>query len=320
MTFGYYARLSRAQQAIYRKSDGIPEVRLPRPELLSPLVEDLAAALAGEDRRATQAASARLVQGLTGELGLPPVRVQVLAARPHRHWGELHGLYTAERGRVPRIQVWMRTAKQRRVVAFRTYLRTIGWNEEAGAIDIDIIAAGASSSQQDRMRRVLEIIRRLSAESGGEGAKRADIEKEAVASMPSIPAGKVEEALKILKERGMTVTEPSPLLKAKEERDVRERELAGREIHHRGRRLISRCRLAALHGSLRDHPEHSARYEERQRPGGRETLHKSHYGWHSPRQNHQQYADLSLTPNLDSRSTCDHACQSVDCDEQQAGT
>jgi hypothetical protein len=58
-------------------------------------------------------------------LGLPPVRVEVLAARPHARWGELHGLYTAERGRTPRIQLWMRTAKQKRVVAFRTFLRTL---------------------------------------------------------------------------------------------------------------------------------------------------------------------------------------------------
>jgi hypothetical protein len=58
-------------------------------------------------------------------LRLPPVRVEVLAARPHARWGELHGLYTAERGKTPRIQLWMRTAKQKRVVAFRTYLRTL---------------------------------------------------------------------------------------------------------------------------------------------------------------------------------------------------
>jgi hypothetical protein len=49
----------------------------------------------------------------------------VLAARPHAKWGELHGLYTLERGKPPKIQLWMRTAKQRRVVAFRTYLRTL---------------------------------------------------------------------------------------------------------------------------------------------------------------------------------------------------
>jgi uncharacterized damage-inducible protein DinB len=123
--FGYYTRLSRAQQAIYRKSDAVAEVRLPRPEVLHVLVEDLAAALAAESRPATQVASERLVRGLTCELGIPPVEVEVLAARPHRRWGELHGLYTNERGRAPKIQLWMRTAKQRRVVAFRTYLRTL---------------------------------------------------------------------------------------------------------------------------------------------------------------------------------------------------
>jgi len=123
--FSYYARLSRAQQAVYRKSDAITELRLPRPEVLWPLVEDVAAALAAERRDATQEATERLIHGLGHELGLPPVRVEVLAARPHARWGELHGLYTAEHGRVPKIQLWMRTAKQRRVVAFRTYLRTL---------------------------------------------------------------------------------------------------------------------------------------------------------------------------------------------------
>jgi hypothetical protein len=125
VTFAYYTRLSRAQQAIYRKSDAITELRLPRPEVLHPLVEDLASALSAESRPATQVASERLIRGLTHELGMPPVAVQVLAARPHRGWGELHGLYTNERGLEPKIQLWMRTAKQRRVVAFRTYLRTL---------------------------------------------------------------------------------------------------------------------------------------------------------------------------------------------------
>ncbi len=125
MTFAYYARLSRAQQAIYRKSDAVAEVRLRRPDVLHPLVEDLAAALAAESRRDTQAASERLLRGLTHELGIPPVAVQVLAARPHRRWGELHGLYTNEPRRMPKVQLWMRTAKQRRVVAFRTFLRTL---------------------------------------------------------------------------------------------------------------------------------------------------------------------------------------------------
>jgi DinB superfamily len=125
MPFSYYARLTRSQQAVYRKSDEIPEVRLPRPDALYPMVEGLTSALASEDRLAVQRATDRLIRGLTDAVAVPPVKVEVLAARPHAKWGELHGLYTSERGKPPKIQLWMRTAKQRRVVAFRTYLRTL---------------------------------------------------------------------------------------------------------------------------------------------------------------------------------------------------
>jgi hypothetical protein len=125
MPFSYYARLSRAGQAVYRRSDEITEVRLPDPGALQPAVEALAGALTTEDRARVQRATERVILGLTAAFGVPPVRVQVLAARPHARWGELHGLYTAERGKPPTIQLWMRTAKQRRVVAFRTYLRTL---------------------------------------------------------------------------------------------------------------------------------------------------------------------------------------------------
>jgi hypothetical protein len=125
MPFSYYARLSRPQQAVYRKSDEIVEIRLPQPAALHPAVAALTAALATEDRARVQRATERLIGDLTDALGVPPVRVEVLAARPHAKWGELHGLYTVERGKPPTIQLWMRTAKQRRVVAFRTYLRTL---------------------------------------------------------------------------------------------------------------------------------------------------------------------------------------------------
>jgi len=123
--FAYYARLSRAQQAVYRKSDAIPEIRLADPAALRPLVAALEAALKSEARDATQRASTALVAALGEAMSLPPVRVEVLAARPHARWGELHGLYTNERGKPITIQLWMRTAKQKRVVAFRTYLRTL---------------------------------------------------------------------------------------------------------------------------------------------------------------------------------------------------
>jgi uncharacterized damage-inducible protein DinB len=123
--FGYYSRLSRVQQAVYRRSDEVTQVRLRRPAELQSLVAALEAALRSESRENTRAASARLVRSLTDDLGIPAVQVEVLAARPHARWGELHGLYEAPRGARPRITLWMRTAKQRRVVAFRTFLRTL---------------------------------------------------------------------------------------------------------------------------------------------------------------------------------------------------
>ena len=125
MPFAYYARLTRRQQAVYRKSDAVTEIRLARPADLHPRVEALEAALRSEDRAATQEASRALIHGLCEAMGLPRVQVEVLAARPHARWGELHGLYVNERGKLPKIQLWMRTAKQKRVVAFRTYLRTL---------------------------------------------------------------------------------------------------------------------------------------------------------------------------------------------------
>ena len=125
MPFSYYERLSRASQAVYRKSDGITQVRLAHPEMLRPLVGELERALESESRDTTQRATERLIRGLTDAFGIQAVRVDVLAARPHAKWGELHGLYEAPRGGRPKITLWMRTAKQRRVVAFRTFLRTL---------------------------------------------------------------------------------------------------------------------------------------------------------------------------------------------------
>ena len=126
MPFAYYDRLTRAQQRVYRQSDGITSLRLAQPAALHPLVEVLPAALAREERAAIQEGTDRLYNALAQAFGTPPCRVEVLAARPHGRWGELQGLYeTAERGRPPKVTLWMRTARQRRVVAFRTFLRTL---------------------------------------------------------------------------------------------------------------------------------------------------------------------------------------------------
>lgn len=126
MPFAYYDRLTRSQQRIYRASDVITSLRLPGAAGLRPLTEELARALESEQRAAVEAVAQRLHRGLTDAFGAPPCRVEVLSARPHGRWGELQGLYTtAERGRPATVQLWMRTARQRRVVAYRTFLRTL---------------------------------------------------------------------------------------------------------------------------------------------------------------------------------------------------
>jgi hypothetical protein len=127
MPFAYFQRLTRRQQAIYLRSDAVTAMPLSRPEALRPLVTDLARALESGARTATESATQRLAAGLARALDLPPVRVKVLAARPHARWGELHGLYetTPRAVEPPLITLWMRTARQKRVVAFRTFLRTL---------------------------------------------------------------------------------------------------------------------------------------------------------------------------------------------------
>src|SRR6267143_1860219 len=49
-----------------------------------------------------------------------------LPLRPSDDWGELHGLYLPEEdGKAAKIQLWMRTAKHKRVVAYKSFLRTL---------------------------------------------------------------------------------------------------------------------------------------------------------------------------------------------------
>jgi hypothetical protein len=126
MVFDYYKRLSARQQSIYRQSDAITRMQLPEPAAIQPLVPLLEAELAAGQPRRIQAVAQRVADALVAQLKAPPLRIQVLAVRPSDDWGELHGLYIPEEGRKPaKIQLWMRTAKHKRVVAFRSFLRTL---------------------------------------------------------------------------------------------------------------------------------------------------------------------------------------------------
>jgi len=125
MPFAYYNRLSPAAKRVYLASDAVREVAIPNIELLQPLMPLLRDALLADHHRAVSAVADKLVLGITKLMGVPEVSVIVLAERPRRKGSELHGLYTSEPGRKPQIRVWMRTAAHGRVVAFKTFLRTL---------------------------------------------------------------------------------------------------------------------------------------------------------------------------------------------------
>lgn len=126
MVFDYYSRLTAAQKAIYRKSDKIERITLNDVERLRPWVAALADALRSEKRGLIQQAAEDLIGRINHLLQAPSVRVRVLSARPSHNWGELHGLYEPDYdGGHARMTVWMRTARHKKVVAFRTFLRTL---------------------------------------------------------------------------------------------------------------------------------------------------------------------------------------------------
>ncbi len=126
MPYAYYTKLRPKQKAIYRRSDKIERLHLPEAQDLRPLVDDLEEALLAQNRSSVEKLARQLTAIVLHTLKVTPVTIKVLAARPSNDWGELHGLYEgAEDRRRARITVWMRTAHHKKIVAFKTFLRTI---------------------------------------------------------------------------------------------------------------------------------------------------------------------------------------------------
>ena len=134
-------------------------------EALAPWVEALRAALAADDARGVRTASIALCAGLSAALGAPTPVVEILAVRPSEDWGELHGLYTTG-DEPPRIQVWMRTAKKGRVVAFKTFLRTL-LHELGHHLDFEVLRLDQSFHTEGFFRRESGLVKALLPDRGG---------------------------------------------------------------------------------------------------------------------------------------------------------
>jgi len=127
MPYSYYNKLPAKEKKIYRASDKISNVSLKDSRNLLPFVREVQAALKSKQKAQVLQASQALVNQLTQQLLIPPIKVKVLTSRPSNNYGELHGLYEPVYGKVKvaEISVWMLTAKRKQVVAFKTYMRTL---------------------------------------------------------------------------------------------------------------------------------------------------------------------------------------------------
>ncbi len=160
MRFAYYGRLSRREQAVYRRSDEVTAVGIPDAAAIGPAVERLGAALARDDAGEVAVAAAEIAGRVSRQLGAPAPLVEVLAVRPSQDWGELHGLYTQDGDEAARIRVWMRTARRADVVAFRTFLRTL-LHELCHHLDFEVLGLDRSFHTEGFFRRESSLMRQL---------------------------------------------------------------------------------------------------------------------------------------------------------------
>ena len=161
MRFGYYKRLTAEQKATYRKSDEVTAVAVPEAAALVPLVEALEVALGSGKRLATAKAASAFALAFCQQLGVPAVRITVRLVRPEIRGGELHGLYTfSGEGKAPAIEVWMKTAAQRRIVKFRTFLRTLV-HEMMHHLDVALFRLDDSFHTQGFYARESSVMRQL---------------------------------------------------------------------------------------------------------------------------------------------------------------
>jgi hypothetical protein len=161
MRFGYYHRLTAKQKKTYRSSDEVTVVAIPNAPALAPLVAALETALVSGKRLATAKAASTFALTLCQQLGAPPVLISVRLVRPAISGGELHGLYTFAEGKTtPTIEVWMKTAAQKRVVRFRTFFRTLV-HELLHHLDVTVLTLEDSFHTEGFYKRESSVMRQL---------------------------------------------------------------------------------------------------------------------------------------------------------------
>jgi hypothetical protein len=160
LPFAYYQRLSRREQATYRRSDAVTSVRVPGVSALHPAVASLRGALERDDGAAVAEASFDICAGIARALGASPPQLEIHSVRPRGETHELHGLYVPEGAAPPVIRVWMRTARKGRVVAFRTFLRTL-LHELVHHLDFEVLGLDWSFHTEGFFKRESSLFHQL---------------------------------------------------------------------------------------------------------------------------------------------------------------
>jgi hypothetical protein len=136
-------RLNRTQQRIYDRSNATAAIPLRATLRLQQAVRALPGILLSGDSSRVERVSQVIADEIAAILRVPRVRISVSGTRPANARGELHGLYTpAARGSAT-IKVWMITAKLGKVVAFKTFLRTL-LHEICHHLDYTLLRLGDS--------------------------------------------------------------------------------------------------------------------------------------------------------------------------------
>ena len=162
MPYSYYQHLPASEKKIYRASDKISKVSLKDSSYLLPFVRDVQSALKSKDKKLVLRASQTLVNHLTQQLEIPPIKVKVLTSRPQNNYGELHGLYdpVSSKVKVAEVSVWMLTAKRKQVVAFKTYMRTL-FHEVCHHLDYELYKLEDSYHTEGFFKRESSLYKQL---------------------------------------------------------------------------------------------------------------------------------------------------------------
>ena len=163
MPFAFYYQLTQRQQRDYRKSDEVENLPLPQDARLRiwERVDALEAALGTGKLNHLQVATAEFASAVTQAFDVGPARIQVKSRRPRNRSGdEYYGLTTWEEGKQPLIELWMLTRAHRRVVAFKTYMRTL-IHELLHHLDYSYLGLRDSFHTQGFFKRESSLFRQL---------------------------------------------------------------------------------------------------------------------------------------------------------------